>query len=214
MVFAIDRAGLVGEDGPTHHGVFDVGFLRQIPGLMVLTPANFHELQTMLRWAVEEYDGPVAVRYPRGNTEAIVNSVEMAFTPSRIQKRCSGENVTLIGYGSLICELEAAAKLLKERGIDAGVLQLLSVSHYSKEQLAAAVRGKHVFVIEEICSGSGISGEIALSLRAMGYTGTVHPIDLGKDFVPHGSMRSLYKQTGIDSVSISDSVMEVIGHEN
>ena len=66
VVLAIDRAGLVGDDGPTHHGVFDVGFLRQIPGIRILTPVSLAEQRDMLRWAVEDYNGPVAVRYPRG----------------------------------------------------------------------------------------------------------------------------------------------------
>ena len=214
VVFAIDRAGLVGEDGPTHHGVFDVGFLRQIPGMMVLTPANFAELSTMLRWAVEAYNGPVAVRYPRGNAEVPAIAAETVFYPGSVLTRCSGQDVTLIGYGTLILELEAAAQLLKEKGIEATVLQLQSVSHYSREQLTASIRGKHVFVIEEICSGSGISGEIALTLRNNGSDCVVHPMDLGSSFVPHGSMRSLYELTGIDRISICKSVEEVLGHEN
>ena len=214
VVFAIDRAGLVGEDGPTHHGVFDVGFLRQIPGMMVLTPANFAELSTMLRWAVEAYNGPVAVRYPRGNAEVPAIAAETVFYPGSVLTRCSGQDVTLIGYGTLILELEAAAQLLKEKGIEATVLQLQSVSHYSREQLTASIRGKHVFVIEEICSGSGISGEIALTLRNNGSDCVVHPMDLGSSFVPHGSMRSLYELTGIDRISICKSVEEVLGYEN
>lgn len=214
VVFAIDRAGLVGEDGPTHHGVFDVGFLRQIPGMMVLTPANFAELSTMLRWAVEAYNGPVAVRYPRGNAEVPAIAAETVFYPGSVLTRCSGQDVTLIGYGTLILELEAAAQLLKEKGIEATVLQLQSVSHYSREQLTASIRGKHVFVIEEICSGSGISGEIALTLRNNGSECVVHPMDLGSSFVPHGSMRSLYELTGIDRISICKSVEKVLGHEN
>lgn len=214
VVFAIDRAGLVGEDGPTHHGVFDVGFLRQIPGMMVLTPANFAELSTMLRWAVEAYNGPVAVRYPRGNAEVPAIAAETVFYPGSVLTRCSGQDVTLIGYGTLILELEAAAQLLKEKGIEATVLQLQSVSHYSREQLTASIRGKHVFVIEEICSGSGISGEIALTLRNNGSDCVVHPMDLGSSFVPHGSMHSLYELTGIDRISICKSVEEVLGHEN
>ena len=214
VILAIDRSGLVGEDGPTHHGVFDVGFLRQIPGMMVLTPANFAELSTMLRWAVEAYNGPVAVRYPRGNAEVPAIAAETVFYPGSVLTRCSGQDVTLIGYGTLILELEAAAQLLKEKGIEATVLQRQSVSHYSREQLTASIRGKHVFVIEEICSGSGISGEIALTLRNNGADCVVHPMDLGSSFVPHGSMHSLYELTGIDRISICKSVEEVLGYEN
>ena len=213
VVFAIDRAGLVGEDGPTHHGVFDVGFLRQIPGMLVLTPANYQELRSMLRWAVEEYDGPVAVRYPRGSAQVCDAEVTVS-CPGGIRTRCTGDDVTLIGYGTLLLELEAAARMLKDKGIGATVLQLQSVTHYSPEELAASVRGRHVFVIEEAGSGSGISGEIALCLGEQGYTGTVHAIDLGNEFSPHGSMRALYELTGIDRTGITKSVQEVLDHEN
>ena len=214
VVFAIDRAGLVGEDGPTHHGVFDVGFLRQIPGMTVLTPSNFSELRTMLRWAVEEYNGPVAIRYPRGNTEVPAVIQDAGFSASRVLQRQNGEDVTLIGYGTLIKELDAAAQLLEENGIHATVLQLLSVSHYSKEELVASIKGKHAFVVEEITSGSGISSEIALTLQENGCNCQVHAIDLGNKFVPHGSMSSLYQLAGIDAAGISNSVKEVLGHEN
>jgi len=214
VVFAIDRAGLVGEDGPTHHGAFDVGFLRQIPGMTVLNPSNFEELRAMLRWAVNECSGPVAVRYPRGNAEVPGGEDVVPFCPGSVQTRCSGQDVTLIGYGTLMLELEAAAALLKEQGVAATVLQLHSVSHYCREELTASVRGNHVFVVEETCSGSGISGEISLVLRENGYTGTVHAIDLGEAFVPHGNLRSLYELTGIDRVGISKSVQEVLSHEN
>ena len=214
VVFAVDRAGLVGEDGPTHHGVFDVGFLRQIPGMMVLTPANYQELRAMLRWAVVEYDGPVAVRYPRGNTEAHSLTDETAFSPAAVQTRSSGKDVTLIGYGTLIVELEAAAAILKEKGIEATVLQLNSVSHYSREELAAKVKGNHIFVVEEVSFGSGVSGDIAVCLHDMRCDCFVHPIDLGNNFVPHGNMSSLYALTGIDGAGISNSVQEVLGREN
>ena len=213
VVFAIDRAGLVGEDGPTHHGVFDVGFLRQIPGMLVLTPANYQELRSMLCWAVEEYDGPVAVRYPRGSAQ-VCDAEDCVSCPGGIRIRCTGDDVTLIGYGTLLLELEAAAQLLKEKGIGATVLQLQSVTHYGPEELAASVRGGHVFVIEEAGSGSGISGEIALRLGEQGYTGTVHVIDLGNEFSPHGSMRALYELAGIDRTGITKSVQEVLDREN
>ena len=213
VVFAIDRAGLVGEDGPTHHGVFDVGFLRQIPGMLVLNPANYQELRSMLRWAVEDYNGPVAVRYPRGNAQ-VSDLAETAGCPGGVRTRCAGEDVTLIGYGTLLLELEEAAQLLKDKGIGASVLQLQSVTHYGAKELAASIRGNHVFVIEEVGAGSGISGEIALCLGKQGYKGTVHGIDLGNDFSPHGSMRALYDLAGIDRTGITKFVQEVLDCEN
>ena len=212
VVFAIDRAGLVGEDGPTHHGVFDVGFLRQIPGMTVLCPANFTELQRMLRWAINDCSGPVAVRYPRGNAEATAYGFQN--DPAAIQSSGDTGEVTLISYGTISDEMFTAARLLQEAGITCTTLRLLSVTDYSREELAAKVQGKHVFVIEEVCSGSGISGEISLILSQQGRNSIVHAIDLGSDFITHGDTGSLYRMTGIDHESISNFVQEVLRNEN
>ena len=216
VVFAIDRAGLVGEDGPTHHGVFDVGFLRQIPGMTVLAPANFEQLQSMLRWAVNECNGPVAVRYPRGSTQYGADS--FAGRPEAVVQHTMGEDATVICYGTILNEAMMASRMLIGNGnsndVSVQVLSLLSPTHYSREELAGKVKGKHVFVIEEVCHGSGISGDIALSLRKAGLDCTVHAIDLGEKFVPHGDMRSLYRLTGIDNGCICNHIREVMIHEN
>ena len=212
VVFAIDRAGLVGEDGPTHHGVFDVGFLRQVPGMTVLCPANFEELRAMLRWAVKDCTGPVAVRYSRGGSE--VDGSCFNSDPTTICSYSDQSNATLISYGTVSAEMLAAASMLQEEGISCTALRLLSATHYSREELAKQVRGKHVFVIEEVCSGSGISGEISLVLKSQGIDCTVHALDLGRDFTPHGDTRSLYRLTGLDRDAIVNSVREVLQHEN
>ncbi|MBQ3134357.1 MAG: 1-deoxy-D-xylulose-5-phosphate synthase [Oscillospiraceae bacterium] len=216
VVFAIDRAGLVGEDGPTHHGVFDVGFLRQIPGMTVLAPANFEQLKSMLRWAVNECNGPVAVRYPRGSTQYGADS--FAGRPEAVVQHTMGEDATVICYGTILNEAMMASRMLIGNGktddVSVQVLSLPSPTHYSREELAEKVKGKHVFVIEEVCHGSGISGDIALSLRKAGLDCTVHAIDLGEKFVPHGDMRSLYRLTGIDNGCICNHIREVMIHEN
>ena len=212
VVFAIDRAGLVGEDGPTHHGVFDVGFLRQIPGMTVLCPANFAELRDMTRWAVNECDGPVAVRYPRGNAE--IASAGFTNDPSEIHVSGESQQVTLISYGTVSGQMLAAAEKLQEEGIACAALRLLSVTHFDAEKLVSSVQSKHVFVIEEACTGSGISSEIALCLNRQGRNCKVHTIDLGSDFVPHGDPKSLYRLTGLDHMSIVNYVHEVLQDEN
>ena len=212
VVFAIDRAGLVGEDGPTHHGVFDVGFLRQIPGMTVLCPANFAELRDMMRWAVNECDGPVAVRYPRGNAE--IASAGFENNPSAIHVSGESQQVTLISYGTVSGQMLTAAEKLQEEGIACAALRLLSVTHFDAEKLVSSVQSKHVFVIEEACTGSGISSQIALCLNRQGRNCKVHTIDLGSDFVPHGDPKSLYRLTGLDHMSIVNYVHEVLQDEN
>ena len=216
VVFAVDRAGLVGEDGATHHGTFDVGFLRQIPGMTVLCPANFAELRSMMRWAVNECTGPVAVRYPRG-FQAYGDDAFRA-DPRDVLRLAHGQEATLITYGSIVNEAAMACRMLNGNGMsddsDVGLLRLLSPTHFSGEQLAREVHGDHVFVVEEVCSGSGISGEIARCLRQQGLRCQVHSIDLGMGFVPHGDMRSLYTMTGLDNGCIAKYVREVLKRED
>ena len=213
VVFAIDRAGLVGEDGPTHHGVFDVGFLKQIPGMTVLSPATYPELKAALYWAVYECNGPVAVRYPRGvgiTTETM--SMADSFDIIDYFADMSGK-ATLISYGTVAQEMLCAARALNSDGIPTAALRLLSPTDFSREKLRGMIKGKHVFVVEEVASGSGISGDIALILQEEGMDCCVHPIDLGRAFTPHGDMRNLYKHTGLDRNSIYDYVREVLSRE-
>ena len=205
VVLAVDRAGLVGEDGPTHHGVFDVGFLRQVPGMTILCPASHAELREMLRWAVLKCSGPVAVRYPRG-AEGAYQDCAFAGDPGAVSPHREGSDVTLITYGNLINNVLDAADALAERGISAKVLRLLSASHIP--ELREMISGPAV-IVEEACTGSGIKEAIGWQLPGI----QVHGIDLGADFVPHGAQSALYKYTGLDAGSITDYVCEVVHNE-
>jgi deoxyxylulose-5-phosphate synthase len=108
----------------------------------------------------------------------------------------------------------AAAELLREDGIRCTTLRLLSVTDYSREELAAKVQGKHVFFIEEVCAGSGISDEISMILNQRECNHRIHAIDLGNQFVTHGDAVSLYRMTGVDHESIANTVREVLRNEN
>lgn len=208
VVLAVDRAGLVGEDGPTHHGVFDVGMLALIPGMTILCPASFAELSAMLRWAVKDADKAVAVRYPRGSQGGYTDCC-FDGDPTRIVTHRRGADVTLITYGIITNQVTMAAELLAEQGISATVLRLLSANRFDPSALAAAVSGKYVVVIEEVCAGAGMKERIAWSLEEQGCNAQIHGIDLGGEFVPHGSMERLYERAGMDPVSIAKFVGEV-----
>ena len=205
VVLAVDRAGLVGEDGPTHHGVFDVGFLRQVPGMTILCPASHAELSQMLRWAVLDCGGPVAVRYPRG-AEGAYKDCAFAGDPKAVCVHREGTDVTLITYGNLINNVLSAAERLAEKGISARVLRLLSASHIP--ELREHICGPAV-VIEEAAERSGVKEAVCWSLPGI----RVHGIDLGPDFVPHGDMASLYQLAGLDADSITNFVCEVVHNE-
>jgi 1-deoxy-D-xylulose-5-phosphate synthase len=124
VVFCLDRAGLVGEDGPTHHGVFDLTYLRSVPGLSVLAPADEAELAHMLRTALAA-DGPVAIRYPRGTGTGVpLPGAPQVFERGRAEVRRRGSDVALLAAGRMVGAAEAAADLLANDGVDATVVNL------------------------------------------------------------------------------------------
>lgn len=207
VVLAVDRAGLVGEDGETHHGVFDVGFLRQTPGMTVLCPACTAELTDMLCWAVEDYDGPIAIRYPRGGNRCLTES---SWSLGAVCTHRQGLDVVLLTYGVLTDEVLKAAQLLEEAGISASVLRLLRVAPLPVEELTASLgHCRTVVVVEEVCSGSGIREAVAWHLSGC----RVEGIDLGNAFPTHGKLRDLYAHYGLDGRSIANFVQEVLRNE-
>lgn len=206
VVFAVDRAGLVGDDGPTHHGVFDVGFLRQIPGMYILNPVNFAEQQAMLRWAVREWNGPVAIRYPRGG-EGCYRVSDWSGPEHTVKCHRMGKDVTLITYGSLLNHVLDAAERLSQMGIEASVLRFLSVSEIDMSAVRDLLsETKTVIVVEEVCRGSGIRETLACMLREY----RVEGMDLGRGFVPHGAQDKLYEHCGLDAASIAAYTKEVL----
>ena len=211
VVLAVDRAGLVGDDGPTHHGVFDVGFLRQIPGMRILTPVSFAEQQDMLRWAAEEATGPVAVRYPRGTEGSYSASDWKGLEGDLVKCHRQGKDVTLVTYGNLLDNVLQAGELLAQQGVEATILRLLTVSELPTGELARKmVSGKPVVVIEETCTGSGIREALAWELENLCPGCKVAGRDLGHRFIPHGAVSQLHQMCGLDSQSLTEFVKEVL----
>ena len=205
VVFAIDRAGLVGEDGETHHGVFDVGFLRQVPGMTVLCPASCNELQEMLRWAVEEGTGPIAIRYPRGGDR---DFHESDFGKSVVCHRV-GKDAVILAYGTMVQNAMDAANILANQGVEATVLRLLQVNPLPMDEILSFIpENCPIFVAEEAGNGSGIREAISWELGTQ-----VESINLGGGFATHGKMADLYRHFGLDGEGIAERVMKVIGNE-
>lgn len=207
VVFAVDRAGLVGEDGETHQGVFDINYLRSVPHMQILCPANQAELEVMLRQAIFEMDGPVAVRYPRGCDGALTSVAEKPVLRE-------GTDITLIGYGTLINNVLDAAKLLQKQGISAEVIKLPSVKPIDLATIAASVRKtKHLLVAEDaVCIGCA-GKEIAALLRTSGIVVPTKLVNIGDRFVQHGAVKKLHEILGLDASALAKAAQEVLHGE-
>ena len=209
VVLAVDRAGLVGEDGETHHGVFDVGYLRMVPGMTVLCPTCRAELKDMLRWAVNEFDGPVAIRYPRGGDGAYTRSV---WKPTICVDTCrNGCRHAIVTYGTMVNQALQAAQILQEKGFDPAIIALKQVNPLPIEALKTALEGfSYVLIAEEAAAEASIHDSIARHFPGIHFD----CLDLGSAYVSHGDMGSLYRHYGLDGQSLADHIWEVGQVEN
>ncbi|QUO37979.1 1-deoxy-D-xylulose-5-phosphate synthase [Dysosmobacter sp. Marseille-Q4140] len=206
VVLGVDRAGLVGADGETHHGCFDAMFLSQIPGFTVLCPSNFAELRHMVRQAVFAITGPVAVRYPRGGEGAFRD--DTADSPAVCLR--PGKDVTLLGCGIMVNHLLEAAELLAKQGVEARVVKLNRISPLDYETLAEPLADTQTLLVAEDAFGAGCLGQRVTSILAEAGKAPRHVIlkNLGKTFAPEGTVPQLEHSFGLDAAGIAEAVMK------
>ena len=207
VVLGVDRAGLVGADGETHHGCFDVLFLSEIPGFTVLCPSNFAELRAMTRQAVFDITGPVAVRYPRGGEGCFTDDTSAA---PMVRLR-QGGRVAILSYGILIGEALKAADLLARQGVEAEVIKLNRVSPLDDGMLEGFFDGIETLLVLEDCFVAGCVGQ-RLAATLAKYARCPQRLilkNLGKSFAPAGSVPQLWQRYGLDAASVAAALMEV-----
>lgn len=210
VVLAVDRAGLVGEDGETHHGVFDVAYLDSVPGITVYAPASFAELDRMLEEAVCRVSGPVAVRYPRGGQGEFRGDSG----PEPVVVLRTGTDITLAGYGTEINELLGAADRLAQEGIQAEVVKWNVITPLDTSAvLESARRTGHLLVAEECVEQGSVGVRTLAALEAAGVQARTALVNCGRDYVTHGAVNLLKKSLGLDRDSLFRRAMEVLGRE-
>lgn len=210
VVLAVDRAGLVGEDGETHHGVFDTAFLDTIPGMTVLCPSSFQELRSMLRYAVQEVNGPVAVRYAKGSEGRFQD--DTGFVKTCVIRE--GGDITLIGYGLMINQLLDCADRLAEHGIQAEIVKLNTITPIDAQPVLASLRKTGRMLCAEESAQAGCVGQrleaavleqgVALQKAAL--------VNLGSGFVTHGTVTQLRELCGLDGEHLYQKALEVCGY--
>lgn len=207
VVFCVDRAGLVGSDGETHHGVFDVSYLSSVPDMTVLCPASYAELETMLRAAIYDINGSVAIRYPRGG-EGKYTACNTA--PETLLRE--GRDVTLVCYGIMTNEVLDAAEHLAAEGISAEVIKLSMIKPPDFDLVMRSLRktGK-LLISEDVCEagcvGSRIHEEAAINET---HVRAAKLLNLGEGIVPHGTVAELLHDFGLDADGIVRAAMEMM----
>ncbi len=207
VVFAVDRAGLVGADGETHHGVFDVNYLCAVPGMKVLCPASFAELREMLAVAVQELDGPVAVRYPRGGEGDYRGR---AGAPSVVHTQ--GNDLTIICYGTMLDSVMRAQGLLVERGISCEVIRLTRLDAPDWDTILPSLqKTKRLLAVEETADAGCVGSRI---LAACGERGIVlsaaRCLNLGQGIVPQGTVEQLRALYALDGNGIAYAALSML----
>jgi len=208
VVFCLDRAGLVGEDGPTHHGVFDLTYLRSIPNLMVLAPADECELVDMLHTALHA-DGPIAIRYPRGRGMGVPLPDEpQILEAGRAQLRKSGTDVAILAVGRMANVADEAAELLAADDVSATVYNMRWVKPLDLEALSAAAASHRLIVTVEENTGLGGFGAAVLEgLSDLGRTVPVLRLSVPDCFVTHGAMGKLLAEVGLTAEGVCSAVL-------
>ena len=207
VVFCVDRAGLVGSDGETHHGVFDVSYLSSVPDMTVLCPASYAELETMLRAAIYDINGSVAIRYPRGG-EGKYTACNTA--PETLLRE--GRDVTLVCYGIMTNEVLDAAERLAAEGISAEVIKLSMIKPPDFDLVMRSLRKTGKLLISEDVCEAGCVGSRILEEAAINETHVraAKLLNLGEGIVPHGTVAELLHDFGLDADGIVSAAMEMM----
>ncbi len=208
VVFAIDRAGLVGSDGETHQGVFDLSYLTEMPNMTVMAPKNKWELSDMLKFAIA-YDAPIALRYPRGEAYDGLQEHRQPVVYGKCEEITAGQDILLFALGSMVKTAEAVCGQLREKGIEATLVNARFAKPFDEAYLKEAM-AKHSLIVtlEENVALGGFGEHVACFLRQEGYTGQILSIAIGDHFVEHGNVAVLQKELGIDAEGVTRQILE------
>lgn len=211
VVFALDRAGLVGEDGPTHHGVFDLSFLRDIPNLILAAPADENEMQHMLKTAFDA-KAPFVLRYPRGTGFGVKLDDEPQDLP--IGKGVwlkKGKDATILAIGNRVHPALAAAEALKKHKIDCGVVNMRFVKPLDTQIIDEALKvSKHLVTVEDNMLAGGFGSAVAEYLADKQANFKLLRLGIGDEFVEHGKVANLFDKLGLNAGQMTDHILKWI----
>ena len=208
-VFCVDRAGIVGEDGETHQGIFDISYLSSIPNMTLMAPATYNDLRFMLSSAVNDYNSPVAIRYPRGSHDEIAVKYEKDYEKDKAQILISGDDITLICEGKMVGTGLETALLLKEKGINAEVINIRYIKPIDKATLLSSIsKTKRAVVIESNTICGGLYSIISALTREQLISVSIPDI-----FVGHGKPDKLFEILQMDVKSVYERILNEFNFE-
>ena len=216
VVFAIDRGGLVGLDGPTHHGAMDLSYLRMIPGMVIMAPSDEKELRNML-WTAYKHDGPIALRYPRGNALAPDARAPFQAVPIGLPKVVEeGDDLLILAAGHMLAYARKAAELLAQDGIRPTVVDARFVKPLDREAYAGLfARHRAVLTVEDNVVSGGYGEGVAQLVSELGrFDLPVRHVGLPDEFVTHGDIPTLHKILGMDADGIRKHAAALMAQAN
>lgn len=205
VVFGIDRAGIVGSDGETHQGIFDLSYLLHMPNMTVMAPKNGCELEKMLKYALENMNSPVAIRYPRGEISESFSDLDNEIEYGKGELLKDGEKIAVFSLGSTVDDAAEACELLERDGYAPMLVNLRFAKPVDKELiLNAALKCRYLFTAEDNVKNGGVGDSILNILNENGKLGETvfHSFAMPDKFIEHGSRNELYKRYGLDGESM------------
>ena len=209
VVFAIDRAGLVGSDGETHQGIFDLSFLANIPNLCIMAPKNKQELYSMLKFALR-YNGPIAIRYPRGEAYEGLEGFRERIVYGKAEMLYKEQDIALMAVGSMVKVAEQVREILKEQGKNCTLINARFVKEFDKELIKElAADHKLLVTLEENVTTGGFGERVVDYVTSSHIDLAVEKIALPDMYIEHGNVNILYKEAKIDEESVADRILAV-----
>lgn len=210
VVFAVDRAGLVGSDGETHQGIFDLSYLSSMPNMHIMAPKNKRELSDMLKFAVN-FDGPVAIRYPRGEAYAGLENFRAPIEMGKAEPIYEEKDILLLAVGSMVKEAEEVRRILKDRGLHCSLTNARFVKPVDTDYIIAAAQTHPLIVtMEENVASGGFGEKVRECIDDARAEARVLQIAIPDEFVTHGKPEILMQQIGLDAQSVADRILREI----
>ena len=212
VVFAIDRAGIVGSDGETHQGVFDLSFLSHIPNMTVLSPKNDWELGEMLEFAVNGWNGPIAVRYPRGTAETAFGEYQDPITYGKAELIQDGEKIAILAEGHMLKAAAEAAELLQANGYQPMLVNMRFIKPLDEAMLfLAAEKCEHIVTVEDNVKMGGFGSKVLEFYGEKGMQKDVLNLGFPDRYIEQGTQTQLFERYGLDAAGIYESIKKRLG---